>query len=496
MLRRGDNVTGPHEVESRSKKTVSHDGSRFSEGGYIANFGNELFPAVLTSLADLCVLVSKSARVSMIHVKPEAVGFDAAKALAGHDFASVLDEESGEKLRERLSKMLQDAEGKSRVAHRWVEVSHDFGDGIKLPMRYAIHWIPDREEFLLLGMDQRPVLEMQQMLLNAQIALESDYEAQREITTRYRFLMDFTTDAVVLVSAVNGQIVDINHNAATLLGSTRAELIKRSFADQFVGRHRTDILAAISASSSLDTTLSTEMETRANARKLLLTPKLFRAAGEQLSMVRIGEVAQGSAADGRLMANLRDLFHRGADAIVFTDKEGVILAASETFLNLTDAPSLPAVRGRSMADFLSRGIVDLKVLLENARRAGQLRMYSTKLKTDFDANVTVEISATWLDDRSEPVLALIIRNASNAAAMRADTATPEANMRGVMELVGSSTLKDIVSDTTNVIEKICIETAIELTRNNRVAAADMLGLSRQSLYVKLRKYGLLSRDEA
>ena len=33
----------------------------------------------------------------------------------------------------------------------------------------------------------------------------------------------------------------------------------------------------------------------------------------------------------------------------------------------------------------------------------------------------------------------------------------------------------------------------ELTANNRVAAADMLGVSRQSLYVKLRKYDLMSK---
>jgi len=45
-----------------------------------------------------------------------------------------------------------------------------------------------------------------------------------------------------------------------------------------------------------------------------------------------------------------------------------------------------------------------------------------------------------------------------------------------------------------MIEKICIETAIELTQNNRAAAAEMLGLSRQSLYVKLRKFDLLTRD--
>ena len=34
---------------------------------------------------------------------------------------------------------------------------------------------------------------------------------------------------------------------------------------------------------------------------------------------------------------------------------------------------------------------------------------------------------------------------------------------------------------------------MELTDNNRVAAAEMLGLSRQSLYFKLRKYGLLQQ---
>ena len=65
-----------------------------------------------------------------------------------------------------------------------------------------------------------------------------------------------------------------------------------------------------------------------------------------------------------------------------------------------------------------------------------------------------------------------------------------------MDLVGASPLKDIVAATTDVIEKMCIETAVELTRNNRVAAAEMLGLSRQSLYVKLRKYNLLESRPA
>jgi DNA-binding NtrC family response regulator len=67
----------------------------------------------------------------------------------------------------------------------------------------------------------------------------------------------------------------------------------------------------------------------------------------------------------------------------------------------------------------------------------------------------------------------------------------EVDMQSVIELIGSQSLRDIVAKTTDVVEKMCIETAVELTSNNRVAAAEMLGLSRQSLYVKLRKYGLL-----
>ncbi|MFX9116121.1 helix-turn-helix domain-containing protein, partial [Acinetobacter baumannii] len=51
-------------------------------------------------------------------------------------------------------------------------------------------------------------------------------------------------------------------------------------------------------------------------------------------------------------------------------------------------------------------------------------------------------------------------------------------------------LRDLVREATDVIEKLSIEAALELTRDNRASAAEMLGLSRQSLYVKLRRFGL------
>lgn len=54
-------------------------------------------------------------------------------------------------------------------------------------------------------------------------------------------------------------------------------------------------------------------------------------------------------------------------------------------------------------------------------------------------------------------------------------------------LVGRVALRDLVRDTTELVERHFIQAALELTDNNRSAAAGVLGLSRQSLYVKLRR---------
>ena len=63
-------------------------------------------------------------------------------------------------------------------------------------------------------------------------------------------------------------------------------------------------------------------------------------------------------------------------------------------------------------------------------------------------------------------------------------------------LVGRMPMKDIVNETTEMIERMCIQSALELTHNNRASAAEMLGLSRQSLYVKLRRFGIIDDTEA
>jgi DNA-binding NtrC family response regulator len=58
--------------------------------------------------------------------------------------------------------------------------------------------------------------------------------------------------------------------------------------------------------------------------------------------------------------------------------------------------------------------------------------------------------------------------------------------------LGEASLKVLVSETVSVLERHYIEAALVNTDGNRSAAAKMLGLSRQSLYVKLARYGITS----
>ncbi|MFN7225258.1 MAG: transcriptional regulator PpsR, partial [Paracoccaceae bacterium] len=365
----------------------------------------------------------------------------------------------------------------------------------EFPVRYSLHRIGTDDSVIMVGRDLRPIAEVQQQLVSAQLALERDYEAQREMDTRYRVLMEVGRDPIIIISMSTGRITDLNSAAAALLGGTRAEMVGAAIAQEFEGRRRGEFLESMANLAVAESAGAIELSARRSQKRLLVTPTMFRAAGERLLMCQMDNAESLVPPSDDLVENVSRLYHEGVDGIVFTDVDGIILAANEAFLNLTDSANASAVRGRSLADYLARGAVDFRVLMDNVKRTGQLRLYATRLTTDFSGQIAVELSASWLNDRPNPILALVVRDVSRAETLRRPAGVPnEEGMRNVMELVGSSTLKDIVAETTDVIEKMCIETALELTRNNRVAAAEMLSLSRQSLYVKLRKYGLLNKD--
>ena len=120
-----------------------------------------------------------------------------------------------------------------------------------------------------------------------------------------------------------------------------------------------------------------------------------------------------------------------------------------------------------------------------------MRLFATRLRGEYGSENEVEISAVAAPNNGGQSYGFIIRNVGQRlkAAIPTEPKLPR-SVEQLTELVGRLSLKEIVRQTTDVIERLCIEAALELTGNNRASAAEMLGLSRQSLYVKLRRYDL------
>jgi transcriptional regulator PpsR len=480
-----------HRLRQKTEQALKTDGSTLLKGGSMPLIAPDLLAEIISTAADLALLVSPDDRILSVLVNHHHRSFGQVRNWEGRPIRDVLTPESSHKLDDRLT-AVRNGEGLRSVA---VELTHLEGSAWEFPVRYTLHRLGPDGSVLMLGRDLRPIAEMQQRLVAAQIALERDYETQREMETRYRVVLEATRDALMLISMANGRIVDLNNSAALKLGAGRSDLVGAAVAQEFEGTRRGEFLERLTTLAAADAATPVDLVARRSKRRVVLVPTVFRAAGEKLMLCRIDDPAEAEVVPDELASNLGRLFHGGVDAIVFADEDGLIRHANEAFLNLVDAAGIASVRGRSLADFLARGVVDLKVLMENARRVGQMRLYATKLVTDFDGQVSVEISVSLLNERVPPGIALLIRDVSRADTVRrAGVANGEEGMRNIMELVGSSPLRDIVAQTADVVEKMCIETAVELTRNNRVAAAEMLGLSRQSLYVKLRKYGLIAKD--
>ncbi|WP_249038047.1 transcriptional regulator PpsR [Sulfitobacter guttiformis] len=458
--------------------------------GLIPLIGAESFTDIIGRVADLGIVMSRDGKVLGVFASQSFRRKDVLARYEGRQLRDTFANESIAKFDARLNDFLTKPE-----PARSVELNHKGEDGHDgFPVRYSFHEIGESGKILMMGRDLRSIAEMQQQLVAAQLTLEKDYEARREHDMQFRVLMASIDDAMIFVSLPDGTVKDCNPAARVLLGKQGGDLVGVSL-DQLLehkDKSKGALVDRLVGLANENAATQITIKSRTPSRIVSLRPVLFRNGGDQAMLCRIVTTAPEALKSDSLQSNLTGLYERGADAIVFVDTAGTILSANEAFLNLADVTHGKALKGRSIVDFLGRGSVDLNVMIENAARSGMMRAYTTRVTGEFGAERAVEVSTTHVQTGAEAVFALILRDISRVDNTRTETKQlGEVDMQSVIELIGSQSLRDIVAKTTDVVEKMCIETAVELTSNNRVAAAEMLGLSRQSLYVKLRKYDLL-----
>jgi transcriptional regulator of acetoin/glycerol metabolism len=140
--------------------------------------------------------------------------------------------------------------------------------------------------------------------------------------------------------------------------------------------------------------------------------------------------------------------------------------------------------GQNLGDWLQQP--GLPALLSVLDRSGVVRALGAKLLSGGGALTDIEISAAGNAAGQAPGIAMIVRSMPPAFGR----ATPPPGVAAIARL-GAVPLNQLVQEATEAIEHDCIEAALAQAGGNRSAAAVLLGMSRQSLYVKLHRYGLL-----
>ncbi|MEY4698042.1 MAG: transcriptional regulator PpsR, partial [Pseudomonadota bacterium] len=219
---------------------MTTDGRHLLNGGKLPLIAPDLLGEILATASDVALLVAPSRRVISVLVNPHHRSFGQLTDWEGAHLKDILTEESLRKVEARINEMHGARHGETAV-----ELNHADQTNWEFPVRYSMHRIGADDSILMLGRDLRPIAEVQQQLVQAQLALERDYETQRELDTRYRVLMEVARDPVIMVSMSTGRISDINPAAAQLLGGQRSELVGAAIAQEFEGRRRGEFLESL-----------------------------------------------------------------------------------------------------------------------------------------------------------------------------------------------------------------------------------------------------------
>ncbi|MFZ4406014.1 MAG: transcriptional regulator PpsR [Paracraurococcus sp.] len=462
------------------------------------------FQAPKTSLGDLdaeaaAILISAAADVAIIIDAAGAVrdvAFNSeglSQELAGQDswLGKPWTDTVAPDSRAKVESLL--AEADATAGRQWRHVNLLSASGASVPILFSAVRIGDGSRAVAFGRDLRQLSALQQRLLEAQQSLDRDYSRLRHAETRYRMLFQLWSDPVLILDGTAQKVTETNQAADRLLGRTPRRPAGREFLEIFDPKGRDSVellLAGVRATGRADEVRAILEE---DGKDIIVSASPFRQESTTYLLVRLG-IPTGDANAivlPKAKTKLLKLVENVPDAFVVTGQDGRIMTANAAFLDMAQLANEEQALGEPLERWLGQPGVELEVLTASLRQRGPVRLFATTMRGEYGASTEVEISAVSVMNGVGPCYGFAIRDVGPRVTppSRAATRAPR-SVEQLTELIGQVPLKDLVREATDVIERLCIEAALELTGDNRASAAEMLGLSRQSLYVKLRRYGL------
>jgi transcriptional regulator PpsR len=295
---------------------------------------------------------------------------------------------------------------------------------------------------------------------------------------------------VVIADLATLRLLEVNAAAASMLGESPQALQGRAVLELFEPPSRAavqSLVAAVEVKARASEAVVTLLGNR--GRDVTVAASVFRQSGAAVLLLRFSSSATALQSARLRSERMLAVLDAMPDGFVVTGEDRHILFANAAFCRLVQRGNESEVIGEPLDRWLGRSGVDVDTMFANLREHGTIRNFPTLVRGDANSQETFVTAAAALDGRV-PCVGFAIRTASSRAAAEPIAGLIPRSVDQMRELVGRVSLKEIVRESADLIERLCIEAALDVSGNNRASAAQLLGLSRQGLYSKLRRHGL------
>ncbi len=455
---------------------------------WLNGIDSETASRLITVAADIALVLSDAREgvIRDVSFGSEALSASLADKWIGQPWLETVSADS----RSKVDALLRDSSAKGMP--RWRMLNHITGGGQSLPVSYAAVQMSGDGRVVAFGRSMQPMASLQQQLVSAQQSMEREYLKLRQAEARHRLLFQVASEAVLIVDAGNRKVLEANPAAGKLLGEGAVRLVGRLFPEGFDEAGTQALQGLLGAVRATGRTNEVAVNSLDGTRQFVASASLFREERSSFFLVRLAPLnAARTSAAATHNSKVLEIVASAPEGFVVTNLEGRILFANRAFLDLVQLATEEQSRNEPLERWLGRPGVDFNLLTAQLREHGALRLFATQLRGEYGSTSDVEICAVSVADGEEPCFGFTIRDVGQRVIFdRQVSRDKPRSVEQLTELVGRVPLKDLVRESTDMIEKLCIEAALEITGDNRASAAEILGLSRQSLYAKLRRYGL------
>ncbi|MCZ8374795.1 MAG: transcriptional regulator PpsR [Beijerinckiaceae bacterium] len=475
-------------MEFGSSSSTNADGLRV---GWADGLSPDIAEKLLASMSDIALIIDADGVIHDVVLGNAELAGEVDPDWRGRKWNEIVTKESRPKVDDLIRGSLRGGLVQPR------EINHPARSGIDVPIRYSTMALGKSGRFVAIGRDLRSLAQLQRRLVETQEAMEQEYARMRAAETRYRMLFHLASEPVLIVDSITLRIVEANPAALRQIANGAERLVNQSILSCFTYDGAEALEAALKTARRAGKVPEVEARLAQNGQLFSVAASVFRQDQVVFLLVRLTPHAgtQPVAGGDGLASKVMGVIEQLPDGFVVIDGDLKIVECNQAFLDLAQLGAKTQALGEPLEHWLGRPGVDMDLIMARLEESRAMRAFATVLRGSYGSVEQVEVSAVPALSGEVPTYGFIIRNNGIRQALNGHRGRSlHRSVEQLTELVGRVSLKDMVRESSDMIERLCIEAALERSGDNRASAAQMLGLSRQSFYAKMRRHGLGDLD--